>query len=1531
MYPLPDFFALLPTTNYRLLLNARSAKISEAYQLLDRRHQKRSMRIHRQDIRYGMGVVTVALALIFFWPGLLKNLLVANGFIPHGHCYLWKPALVWLHFSSDLSIGLSYVAISCTLTYLVHKSRQDIPFHWVFLLFGTFIVACGSTHLMEVWTLWTPLYWLAGELKLITAVVSVTTAIVLPFLVPQVIALVEAAKISQERKEKLEIANRELEALTCRLTELNQLKSQFFANVSHELRTPLTLILGPIEQLLAADELPKEQRYPMQVVRRNAQTLLKQVNDLLDISKLEAGRMKLNYAAVDLVQLVLLSAAHFESLAREREIVFTVETPELAIGQVDAQKLQRICFNLLSNAFKFTPNGGSIRCILEVGSNGGAGEKGTIENDRFTIANFILKVEDSGPGIAPELREVIFEPFRQGDNNPNSFGSTGLGLAIVKEFVELHDGKITISDSNLGGAKFAIELPSIAPAGISLNSEVLQLPGKFSNELACQMLAELSPVLPESSTLNLNASIVLVVEDNPEMNRFITDTLGSDYCTIGAFDGREGLEKAIAIRPDLILSDVMMPQMSGDLMVREIRSRSELDNIPIILLTAKADDELRVKLLGEGVQDYLMKPFSVAELKVRVSNQIATKRAKEILQQELTSQSKDLAVLAKEVQVRQRELQTTLQAFRESEQRFRQLAENIDEVFWMYDPKTSQTLYISPAYEKIWGRSCRSLYEQLSSFLDAVHLEDTEKVKAIVAKQMSGEHTEIEYRIWQPDGSLRWIYDRSFPIYNEAGQIYRICGIAEDITQRKQVEAALQKFASELEIQVSQRTQELALTNQRLQQEIVQRQHEQEALRVSEQRFRSYFELPLIGIAITSPDKNWLQINDKLCEILGYSRPELHQMTWADITHPDDLPADLALFNRILAREIESYALDKRFICKDGEIIHTTIATQCVLRPDGSIDYFVCLVQDITDRVKAIEKLRLLESVVVNARDAVVITEAEPISRPGPKIIYVNDAFTRMTGYAREEVLGKTPRILQGPKTDRACLQKLRSALQTWQPLQVELINYRQDGSEYWVELSIVPVADRKGWYTHWIAIERDITERKQSEEERAQLIREQAARVLAEAQQKRFEFLAEASMVLASSLDYETTLARVARLLVPYLADWCVVYILKDDETICRLAFAHIDRDKEELLHQLQQMYPLDINQPLPAIEVLRTNKPVLYSEISPELLEKTAYNSEHLQLLTALKPQSALFVPLKIQGRTLGAIGFAFAESGRRYTPEDLTLAEELAARATLAVDNARTHSEAQEANRLKDEFLAVLSHELRTPLNSILGWSTLLRTRKIDAATTERALETIERNARAQTQMVSDLLDVSRIIKGKLQLNLNPVDLIPVLMAAVETLQPTAEAKGIELNCFIDPVGQVAGDSDRLQQIIWNLLSNAIKFTPSGGKVEVRLLVESRGEAREIEPNLRSRVSYARITVSDTGKGINPNFLPYVFDRFRQESGSITRSYGGLGLGLSIVRHLVELHGGVVAVDSPGEGRGATFTVKLPLLAESIPEKI
>jgi PAS domain S-box-containing protein len=285
----------------------------------------------------------------------------------------------------------------------------------------------------------------------------------------------------------------------------------------------------------------------------------------------------------------------------------------------------------------------------------------------------------------------------------------------------------------------------------------------------------------------------------------------------------------------------------------------------------------------------------------------------------------------------------------------------------------------------------------------------------------------------------------------------------------------------------------------------------------------------------------------------------------------------------------------------------------------------------------------------------------------------------------------------------------------------------------------------------------------------------------------------------------------------------------------------------------------------------------------------------------------QAVRVSPLSHEGRVIGTL--TVIEDVTERVAREAELQAQIEDRSRLLSSENVARREAERANRLKDEFLATISHELRNPLNAILGWAHMMRLGKLNEANMDRAVETIYRNAKSLSQLVADLLDVSRIISGKLRLDVRTVDLISIINAAIDSIRPAADAKGIRLQALLDPAaGPISGDADRLQQIVWNLLTNAVKFTPKGGRIQVK--------AQRIN-------SHVEIVVSDSGVGISKEFLPYVFDRFRQADASITRTHGGLGLGLSIVRQLVDLHGGSVSVHSKGEGQGATFTITLPFV--------
>jgi PAS domain S-box-containing protein len=448
------------------------------------------------------------------------------------------------------------------------------------------------------------------------------------------------------------------------------------------------------------------------------------------------------------------------------------------------------------------------------------------------------------------------------------------------------------------------------------------------------------------------------------------------------------------------------------------------------------------------------------------------------------------------------------------------------------------------------------------------------------------------------------------------------------------------------------------------------------------------------------------------------------------------------------------------------------------------------------------------------------------------------------------------------------------------------------DGSYRWFASRAVPVYDAEGAVTEWIGTTTDVHDARVTEDAR--------------------RFLAKATELFASSLDYEKTLTTLTSLAVPALADWCAVDIA--DETHPphrRLAVAHVDPAKTEYAWEFYRKHPPDPENDQVAA-VMRTGQPQLVTTVPEGMLERMVKDEEQLRIVRELGLFSWMIVPLHSRGRVLGAITFVSSDSRRRFTELDLQQAEEFASRASVAIDNALLYRDAQAANRAKDEFLATLSHELRTPMTSILGWARML-SMGLSPEESRDAVDAIEKSAQVQAQLIDDILDVSRIISGKLRVNPEPVDLRTVAQAALATVHPAAQAKNIEiLTSFPPTVPAVAADEGRLQQVIWNLLSNAIKFTPRGGTVTLRIGVVG---------------SLLRLTVRDTGEGIAREFLPHAFEAFRQADSSTTRVHGGIGLGLAIVRYIVELHGGRVSVASEGVGKGTTFTVDLPVV-ESAP---
>jgi signal transduction histidine kinase/ActR/RegA family two-component response regulator len=408
------------------------------------------------------------------------------------------------------------------------------------------------------------------------------------------------------------------------------------------------------------------------------------------------------------------------------------------------------------------------------------------------------------------------------------------------------------------------------------------------------------------------------------------------------------------------------------------------------------------------------------------------------------------------------------------------------------------------------------------------------------------------------------------------------------------------------------------------------------------------------------------------------------------------------------------------------------------------------------------------------------------------------------------------------------------------------------------------------------------------------------------EAERARNAFFAEAAGLLSASLDYEKSLAQIADLIVSRLGDWCVIDLAEEEE-IVRIAAAHRDASKGGTMRRLQTEFAPSKHEIGIGRRVFESNTPLLLEQIDSEVAERMRHAAA-APVLDELGCESLMVVPMTAGGHVFGTIAIASTSATRHYDRNDLAIAVELGLRAGFAIDHARLYRTAQAANRAKDEFLATLSHELRTPMTSALGWASMLRIGDLAEETRQLAAETIERSIRTQAKLIDDIFDVSRIVTGKLRLQVAPVDLEHVIRAAVETMRPGMQAKSLRLEIAFENGEEILlGDGSRLQQVIWNLLSNAVKFTPQHGLIRI----EVRRPSAEI----------VEVSVRDSGQGISKRLLPFVFDRFRQGDSSATRAHSGLGLGLAIVKSIVEMHGGTVSAESAGEGEGSLFTIRLP----------
>ncbi|HBB34707.1 MAG TPA: hybrid sensor histidine kinase/response regulator [Cyanobacteria bacterium UBA8803] len=925
-------------------------------------------------------------------------------------------------------------------------------------------------------------------------------------------------------------------------------------------------------------------------------------------------------------------------------------------------------------------------------------------------------------------------------------------------------------------------------------------------------------------------------------------------------------------------------------------------------------------------------------------------------------------------------------ALRESEERWQLALRGSNDGIWDWNVQTNE-VFFSARWKTMLGYEEHEISNNVDEWAKRVHPDDLEWVMQVIQDHFDRKTPFYvsEHRVLCKDGTYKWILDRGQAIWDEAGNVLRMVGSHTDVTERRELQVALQRANQELEQRVAERTAQLEQANA--------------ALRESEDRNELAMEVARMFSFEWDSNTDAVKRSAQCASILGLTEGAAEKDTGASFfqrVHPEDRDRFVAGL-QALTPENSTYKTTYRVVRPTGEMVMLEESGRAMFDQQGQLTRLIGMTADVTERQRLAAELE--ESRATLQRQ---LAEIETIYQSAPiglnvldtdlRFVRINQRLAEINGFSVAEHIGRKIQELLPDIADTA-EALLCPILETGEPLlNVEIRGETpaQPGVQrVWLE-SFLPL--KNGDRVIGInTVCQEITEQIQVEEALRQ-------------SEERFRHMADNAPVMVWVTDangYCTYLSKswyefTGQTEATGLGFGWLDAVHPEDYALARETFINTNARHEafrveyrlrrhdgEYLWAIDTASPwfeadgqykgyigsvIDISDRKQAEEALRENEDRLRMAIASAKLGTWDWNLVTGELkwdtgckaMFGLPPDAESSIEVFFEGlhpddrdrlqeivqatldpasggsydteyRTIGlqdkverwlrAKGQAYYDpNGKplRFSGTVLNITEQKqveAQREQLLQQEQAAREAAEHANRMKDEFLAVLSHELRTPLNPILGWAKLLQLPQIGSDKLQQGLRTIERNAKQQVQLIEDLLDISRIIRGQITLNLAAIALSEPIAAALETVRLAGEAKAIQMEVFLDPsVGQVRGDAGRLQQVVWNLLSNAIKFTPTGGRVTVQLTQVNR---------------HAQIQVSDTGKGIQPDFLPHVFELFRQQDSSTTRAFGGLGLGLAIARQVVEAHGGTITAASPGEGQGATFTVQLPLIPAPSPD--
>ena len=1174
------------------------------------------------------------------------------------------------------------------------------------------------------------------------------------------------------------------------LADLDRAKTAFVSNVSHEFRTPLTLMLGPVEDALAApnEQLLPLQREQMEVVYRNGLRLQRLVNSLLDFSRIEAGRVRATYEPTALADLTTDLASNFRAACEKAGLKLRIDCPSLSEPVlVDRPMWEKIVLNLLSNAFKFTFEG---EITVSMRLAGSATE---------------LRVQDTGTGIAAGEIPLLFERFHRIDNaRGRTHEGSGIGLALVQELVKLHGGSISVESEVGVGTTFTVSIPlgsqhlphdqlgssdaaalSTLKASPFVEEALRWLPDADPSPAASTALPQLQepaagPASPLIQKADDDRPLVLVADDNADMRKYIVRLLAQRYRTEAVPDGESALAAARARVPDLILTDVMMPRLDGFGLLQALRADPLTSGVPVIMLSARAGEESRIDGMQEGAVDYLVKPFSARELLARVTAHLQMAQMR-------------------------RESGAAIQA---SEEQFRALVSASADVVYRMNADWTEMRHLH-------GREfIADTHEPNCSWLEKyIHPDDRRHVLQTVHDAILTKSAfELEHRVLQIDGTLGWTFSRAIPLMAKDGRVVEWLGMASDATARK---------------------------------------HAQQALKDSEQKFRTLFNsmdegyclIEMIFDADARPtDYRFLELNPAFEKHTGLRNAQGRRIR--EIA-PDNEAHWFETYGRVAVTGVPI-----RFVNQAKELDGRWFDVYAFRLGGNGSNQVAILFTDISHRKASEDALKASENrsrtILESITDGFYALDADW------RFTYINTAGERILERAKGELIGK--RVWEVyPGAVGSEFEQVYRRVASGQGS--ESITAHYSDLDRWFELTAYPAPQGLSVYFRDVTEQKQIEERLRASEERRRLALEAAE-----------------------------------------LGTWHVEPLTRATKTDARYrAIFGTTQEWTDYFKAIAVIHPDDQPAVLQAVAAAtRLDDPIPYA---------IEYRIVH--------PDGSLHWVFA-KGRST----FEGGGTMRRVVSFDGTVAD-ITDRKRGEEERERLVACLQDQDRRKDEFLATLAHELRNPLAPIRNGLQIMRLAPGNAEATERIHSMMERQLGQMVHLIDDLLDLSRISRGKIDLRKERIELGSAIAQAVETSRPLIALAEHELLIELPP-GPIFVDADltRLTQIFSNLLNNAAKFTARGG--QLRLAVELVG-------------ADAVISVTDNGIGIPTQMLAHVFEMFTQVEGGLQGSQGGLGIGLSIVQRLVQMHGGSVEARSEGPGTGSKFVVRLPVALQLVGNKL